>query len=47
MNEIIDYILKVRPQERPNCEEILNNPLVKKRLEFFKEQLGESEDFDN
>ena len=47
MNEIIDYILKVRPQERPNCEEILNHPLVKKRLEFFKEQLGESEDFDN
>ena len=47
MNEIIDYLLKVNPQERPNCDQILRHPLVKKRLEFFQAQSGENEDFDN
>ena len=47
MNEIIDYLLKVNPQERPNCDQILKHPLVKKRLEFFQAQSGENEDFDN
>ena len=47
MNEIIDYLLKVNPKDRPNCDDILKHPVVKKRLEFFQAQAGENEDFDN
>ena len=47
MNEIIDYLLRVYPGERPNCDQILKHPLVKKRLEFFQAQSGENEDLDN
>ena len=47
MNDIIDYLLKVNPRERPNCDQILNHPIIKKRLEFFQSQSGENEDFDN
>ena len=47
MNEIIDYLLKVNPKERPNCDEILKHPIVKNRLEFFQAQAGESEDLNN
>ena len=36
INEIIDYLLKVRPREGPNCDEILKHPLVKKRPNFSK-----------
>jgi NIMA (never in mitosis gene a)-related kinase len=47
MNDIIDYLLKVNPKERPNCEQILKHPAVQKRLEFFQSQAGENEDLDN
>ena len=47
MNDIIDFLLKVNPKDRPNCDQILKHPLVKKRLEFFQSQAGENEDFDN
>ena len=47
MNEIIDYLLKVNAKDRPNCDDILKHPVVKKRLEFFQAQAGENEDFDN
>ena len=47
MNDIIDYLLKVNPKERPNCDDILKHPLVKKRLEFFQAQAGENEDLNN
>ena len=43
MNEIIDFLLKVNPRDRPNCDEILKNPIIKKRLEFFQAQAGESD----
>ena len=36
MNEIIDYLLKVNPKERPNCDDILKHPAIKKRLDFFQ-----------
>ena len=47
MNEIIDYLLKVNPKERPNCDDILKLPVIKKRLEFFQAQAGENEDLNN
>ena len=43
MNEIIDFLLKVNPRDRPNCDEILKHPIIKKRLEFFQAQAGESD----
>ena len=45
--EIIKFLLKVNPIDRPNCAAILKHPLVVKRIEFFKEQEGfEEENFD-
>ena len=43
MNEIIDFLLKVKPKDRPNCDEILKHPIIKKRLEFFQVQAGEND----
>ena len=43
MNEIIDFLLKVKPKDRPNCDEILKHPIIKKRLEFFQAQAGEND----
>ena len=47
MNVIIDFLLKVNPKDRPNCDDILKHPLVKKRLEFFQAEAGETEDLNN
>ena len=45
--EVIKFLLKVNPVDRPNCGQILKHPLVIKRIEFFKEQEGfKDEDFD-
>jgi hypothetical protein len=45
--EMIKFLLKVNPVDRPNCGQILKHPLVLKRIEFFKEQEGfKDEDFD-
>ena len=38
MKEIIKFLLKVNPKDRPSCSEILNHPLVKKRIEFFNSE---------
>jgi len=40
IKEIIKFILKVNPSDRPSCGQILNHEVVKKRLEFFKAQAG-------
>ena len=42
--EMIKFLLKVNPIDRPNCGQILKHPLVIKRIEFFKEQEGFKED---
>jgi NIMA (never in mitosis gene a)-related kinase len=45
--EMIKFLLKVNPVDRPNCAQILKHPLVVKRIEFFKEQEGfKDDDFD-
>ena len=44
ISEIIKFLLKVNPIDRPNCAAILKHPLVVKRIEFFKEQEGFQED---
>ena len=42
--EIIKFLLKVNPIDRPNCNQILKHPLIMKRIEFFKEQEGFKDD---
>ena len=47
ISEIISFLLKVNPLDRPNCSQILKHQLVVKRIEFFKAQEGfKEEDFD-
>jgi len=47
ISEIIKFLLKVNPIDRPNCSQILKHPLVVKRIDFFKAQEGfKEEDFD-
>ena len=40
MNDLLKLLFKVNPKERPSCGEILKNPLIQKRIEFFKAQIG-------
>ena len=42
--EIIKFLLKTNPIDRPSCAQILKHPLVVKRIEFFKAQEGFNED---
>ena len=44
IKEIIKFMLKVNPQDRPSCGQILNHELVKKRMEFFQAQSGFDDD---
>ena len=46
--EIVKLLLKVNPNERPNCDQILKNKKVMDRIDFFKDREGfKDEDFDN
>ena len=46
--EIIKMMLKVSPNERPSCAQILKHPLVLKRIEFFQASANfENIDIDN
>ena len=38
--ELIKMLLKVNPNERPSCGQILKSDIVKKRLEYFQAQSG-------
>ena len=40
LSELLKLLFKVNPKERPSCSEILKHPLIQKRIEFFKEQIG-------
>jgi NIMA (never in mitosis gene a)-related kinase len=45
--QIIQFLLQVNPNTRPSCEQILNHPVVQKRIEYFKSFAGEDETEDN
>ena len=46
--EIIKLLLKVNPNERPTCDQILKNKMVMERIDFFKDREGfKEENFDN
>ena len=34
--KIVQCLLQVKPEKRPSCSEILSNPIIVKRIEFFK-----------
>lgn len=34
--ELVKYLLQVQPENRPTPDQILKNPIVQKRMEFFK-----------
>ena len=40
MNELLKLLFKLNPKERPTCGEILRHPLIQKRIDFFKAQIG-------
>ena len=40
LSELLKLLFKVNPKERPSCSEILKHPLIQKRIDFFKEQIG-------
>ena len=44
---IVQFLLQVNPNTRPSCEQILNHPVVMKRIEYFKSFAGEEEIEDN
>ena len=41
--QIVQFLLQVNPKSRPSCEQILNHPIVQKRIEYFKSISGEKE----
>ena len=46
--EIVKLLLKVNPNERPSCDQILKNKMVMERIDFFKDREGfKNEKFDN
>ena len=48
MSELLKLLFKVNPCDRPSCAQILKNPIVKKRIEFFQAEAGNQiEDLDN
>ena len=41
--EIVSLLIKVNSDKRPNCNDILNNSIIKNRIEFFKNKENEVE----
>ena len=39
--KIVLLLLQVKPEKRPSCAEILQNPIILKRIEFFKNYSGD------
>ena len=44
--KVVQFLLQVNPISRPSCEQILNYPIVQKRIEYFKSFAGEEESED-
>ena len=39
--KIVQLLLQVKPENRPSCNQILQNPIILRRIEFFKNYAGE------
>ena len=44
MNNLLKLLFKINPKERPSCGEILKNPLIQKRIDYFAAQIGLDKD---
>ena len=44
--KIVRWLLMVDANERPNCDEILRNEIVKERIDFFSDREGFNEEDD-
>ena len=45
--DIVNSILLVEPKERPSCDDILKNEMVKERIDFFSDREGFNDDEEN
>ena len=45
--QIVQFLLQVNPKLRPSCEQILNHPIIQKRIEYFKSLSSEKENQNN
>ena len=45
--QIVQFLLQVNPKSRPSCEQILNHPIIQKRIEYFKSFSGDKENSNN
>ena len=43
LHQIIIFLLQVNPKLRPSCDQILNHPIVQKRIDYFKAITGEKD----
>ena len=39
--EIVSLLIQVDPNNRPSCDELLNNPIIRKRIDYFKAFAGD------
>ena len=47
LHQIVIFLLQVNPKLRPSCDQILNHPIVQKRIDYFKIITGENENVGN
>ena len=40
LSDLLKMLFRVNPKERPTCTEILKHPLIQKRIDYFKAQIG-------
>ena len=41
--KVVQFLLQVNPVSRPSCEQILNHPIIQKRIEYFKSFTGDDD----
>ena len=41
--KVVQFLLQVNPISRPSCEQILNHPIIQKRIEYFKSFAGDDD----
>ena len=47
LNEILKLSFNVNPKERPSCDELLKNSIIKNKIEFFEENNKFNDDINN
>ena len=47
LNEVLKLLFNVNPKERPSCDELLKNSIIKNKIEFFEENNKFNDDINN